>query len=445
MRRFSIYIKAFCLICFLFLSGHTFGQDLGSSNKLFGVTKKGASSKTAKKTTARHRSAKPRAHVAAKTTRSVHRSTNPSNAAAAQKKNTGRKTNGADPPDNKKAAGLSGKAADDLYEKLIGEGNDARDERNYAAAETAYQRARAIKPKESRAIYGLGNLYSDQQRWDDAESAYRTALQIEPNNAVSYIALSYVLTQPISAPNLSDRYQEAEKLARRSIEMAPANALAFDQLGVSLELRGLISAETENAYRRSIRLAPTFAPAYAHLGRLLRRRGMMKESAEAYKKAIGLSNDVATMMLVADVMQSEQRFSESEELLRKVLAADPKNPAALLMLGRALTTSGKYAEAETTLRKCFETNPNVFMPNSLLGSLFVRQRRFDMAENALLQALRFVSPNERPMLSRQFEEVGDGYAKTGKSVKAERAYRQAMTLDPENTSVATKIPKTSRG
>src|SRR5216110_1103309 len=159
----------------------------------------------------------------------------------------------------------------------------------------AYERAKAIKPRDARAVYGLGNLYSDQQRWDDAETAYRSALEIDPKNAVIQIALSYVLSQPVFVANLSERYEEAETLARRSIELAPSNALAFDQLGVSMELRGLIAQETEGAYRNAIRLDSGFAPAYAHLGRLLRRRGDLKGSAAAYATAGRLSTDVGTM------------------------------------------------------------------------------------------------------------------------------------------------------
>jgi tetratricopeptide (TPR) repeat protein len=256
--------------------------------------------------------------------------------------------------------------------------------------------------------------------------------------------LSYVLSQPIVVPNLSERYEEAERFARRSIEIDPKNALAFDQLGVAMELRGLISSETENAYRNSIRLDPAFAPPYAHLGRLLRRRGLTKESAAAYRNAIQHSTDVATMILVADVMQSEQRFAESEPLLREAIQNDPRNPTGLLLLGRALTTLGNFSDAERFLRKSLDVSPNAFMSNCLLGSLYTRQGKYELAETALMQALRSVSANEKRQLSLQFESVGDGYLKVGRAKNAERAFRQAITLDVENEILATKLRKAQR-
>ena len=67
------------------------------------------------------------------------------------------------------------------------------------------------------------------------------------------------------------------------------------------------------------------------------------------------------------------------------------------------------------------------------------------AENALLQALRFVPVGEKRLLSQDFEAVGDGYLKTGKTSAAERAYRQAMSLDAEKGSLAGKLARTRHG
>lgn len=427
--------------CLAFVAMAASAQDLGSANKLFGGTKTASTpKKPVKKATTKVKPSSTAKKPASKKSASSAKSTTVKKPVvkAAQPK-----------PENKAAATSERfvgpeklTAADrDRYEDLIEDGNAARDDRNYSAAEAAYRKANSLNPRDYRAVYGLGNLYSDQQRWDEAEASYRAALKIEPSNAITHIALSYVYAQPISAPDLFDRYADAERLARRAIQLDPKNPLAFDQLGAAMELRGLIGPETENAYRRAIQMAPTFAPAYAHLGRLLRRRGLAKESAEAYKKAVSLSTDVATMILVAEVMQSEQRYSDSEPLLRSAVAGDPRNPAALVLLGRALTALGKYAEAEQTLRKSIAVVPNAYVPNSLLGSLFWRQGKYELAEGALMQAVRFVSPLEKRQLAQQFEALGDGYAKTGRTANAERAYRQATVLDAENRSVAAKLLK----
>lgn len=456
MRSYPLYFILFCLLLGLFLTGSAFGQDLGSSNKLFGGAKTPSAAKTAKKTAVRRkpaaakavRSRKKESSSQTRTAKGVRKTSQDTGVAKSKFtefhsiKNT---TVEITTPRSREFGTRDGAAADILFEKLIVDGNNARDDRNYSGAESAYQRAVAVKPKDPRAVYGLGNLYSDQQRWDDAEKAYRAAIQMDASDPIAHIALSYVLSQPVTAANLSERYEEAEKLARRALQLGPANPLAFDQLGVTLELRGLIGDETERAYRKSIELNPAFAPAYAHLGRLLRRRGLTRESAAAYQNAIQRATDVGTMILVAEVMQSEQRFAESEQLLRMALDKDPRNPSALLLLGRALTTQGNFADAEKMLRRSVDVSPNGFMPNSLLGELYTRQGKFEFAENALLQAIRFVPVSEKRRLSKQFEAVGDGYLKIGKRTNAERAFRQAIVLDAENAALSVKLAKAHGG
>jgi superkiller protein 3 len=330
---------------------------------------------------------------------------------------------------------------DELFEQSVEEGNAARDARNYLRAEAAYRRAQNLKSKDSRAVYGLGNIYADQQRWEEAEKAYRQAILLEPDEAGAYIALSYVLTQPVIAGNLSERYEEAEKTARKAIQMEPQNAFAYDQLGVALELRGIISAETQGAYNRAIQFDPQFALAYAHLGRLLRRNGKANESSEAYRKAIQFSTDVPTMILVADVMQSQQKFLESEQLLRRALSIDAKNPTALNMLGRALGTRNEFEEAEKVLKKSAEVSPNSFVAYTLLGSVYLRRARLDEAERTLNKALSVVSQNERKRLAQEFEAVGDAFMKAGKARDAQRLYRQAMALDATKTILTEKLAK----
>lgn len=460
------FVRAWPLVSVLLLSVIVAGaQDLGSSNKLFGKKPKASAPKA---------KAPPRSRATAKTPAktTAKRTTPPASKHSAKRKAPVKKTPekttarkppatvkprasaaAKTPPKNAKPAqeaapaesSLSAAEIDDRYEELIEQGNTARDERNYLSAEAAYRKAKTLKPKDARAVYGLGNLYSDQQRWDEAETAYRTALQIDPNDQLALIALSYVLVQPISAPDLGTRYEEAEKLARRAIAVSPRSALAHDQLGVAREFRGLIDTETENAYREAIRLEPGFAPAYAHLGRLLRRRGQDDAATRAYADALYRATDVPTRIVVADVMQSEQRFAESVQLLEQAVKDDPRNPTGLLLLGRAQMILGRFDAAEAALKRGLGVSTNPFMGNSLLGSLYARQGRFELAENALLQAARSVPPFERRRLSQQFEMVGDGYLKTGKRREAGRAYRQAIALDAETDGLAAKLARAENG
>ena len=435
--------------CLIFSTVHSSAQDLGSSSGIFrspnAATKSNSTSRPKAKTSAPVR--KPTPKTSAKTGNSRPRpsTTNRSKSRESVSNSTTPAVVATNPqPQSSLVITVGDKTSgdfDELFEQAVDEGNTARDERNYPRAEAAYRRAQNLKSKDSRAVYGLGNIYADQQRWEEAERAYRQAILLEPDEAGAYIALSYVLTQPVLAANLSDRYAEAEKTARQAIELDANNAFAFDQLGVALELRGIISLETQNAYRRAIQIEPQFALAFAHLGRILRRNGKQAESVEAYRQAMQYSSDVPTMILVADVLQSEQRYFESEQLLRRALALDAKNPTALNMLGRALAIRSQFEEAEKVLRKAADVSPNSFVAYTLLGSLSLRRARLDDAEKWLNKALAVVSQNEKRRLAQDFEAVGDAFMKAGKRADAQRLYRQAVALDNSKTILTEKLAK----
>lgn len=431
------------------------GQDLGSSNKLFGGSKS-TSAKT-KRSTPKPSAAKPKAKPTARKPAPAKKKLAAASTAVTAKKPSvkiEKPTAVIAPKKSEKepkviisgetpqvVLGSDRAKTEEKYEEYLDVGNIEREERNYAGAELAYQQANKIKPRDSRALLGLGNLYVDQQRWFDAERSYRAAGQLDPDYVELKVALSFILTRPVAASNLSERYAEAESLARQAIKLDPKSPLAADQLGVALELSGEIGSETENAYRRSIELEPDFAPAYAHLGRLLRKKGKTAASSAAYNDAMARATEVGTKLLVADVMQSEGKFKESVQLLQQALAADPRNPTALTMLGRAMTTQGSFVEAEQYLKKSIEVSPSSFVSYSLLAALFIRQGKLETAENHLIQAARYATVFDKRLLATQFEMVGDGYAKAGKAAAAARTYRQAASLDPERESLAGKAAK----
>lgn len=439
LKNFQMPLSCLLIIVLVGVSSIVSAQDLGSSSGLFNNPK----TKTGKKPAPKSKSA-PKA-----ATRTTRRKTapKPRPKSATRKPQVAKQTPKPEPPvapPPTLVITVGDKTTGDfeeLFERAIDEGNQMRDARQYTKAEAAYLRAQSLKTKDSRAVYGLGNLYSDQQRWEEAERAYRTAIEIEPDQPEAHIALSFVLTQPIIGGDLSSRYAEAVTLARRAIELDPKNAFAYDQLGVALELGGKISPETQAAYRKAIELEPTFALAYAHLGRLLRKTGQANESAAAYRSAIQYSTDVPTMILVADVMQSQQKYLESEQLLRSALKEDERHPTALFLLGRALTVRGSYEEAEKVLKKSAEVSPNSFVSYMLLGSMSRRREKYYDAEDYLMKAVRVVSPNEKKRLAQEFEAVGDALLRLDKNKDAARVFRQAIALDKDKTSLTDKLAR----
>jgi len=328
-------------------------------------------------------------------------------------------------------------------EELLDNGNEARDAKKYADAETAYKEVLKLKPRDARAAYGLGNIYSDQQRWADAEAAYRNSVAWAPNDADAHIALSVVLVQPSPGADNAKRFADAEQFARRSVQLDPKNPVGWDRLGVALQARGLSNSETEHSYRRAIELDPQFAVAYAHLARMLNHAGRGTESTPFYEKATELAKDPATLNLIADSLQGEQLWPQSEPVLKRALELDPNNPTSLLLMGRLLVVNKKYQEAEPYLKSATEVSSRAFLPFNLLGRVYLGMDRYSDAEATYERASANAAAGEKKQLAGifGFEGVGDGYLKSTQKDKAIRAYQRALELDPNNNGAAQKLAR----
>jgi tetratricopeptide (TPR) repeat protein len=334
-------------------------------------------------------------------------------------------------------------AVAERVEDLLDKGNEARDARKFTEAEDAYKEVLKLKPRDARAAYGLGNIYSDQQRWDDAEAAYRNSVAWAPTSADAYVALSVVLVQPRAIGDNAKRFADAEMFARRSVQIDPKNAVGWDRLGVALQARGLANSETEHSYRRAIELDPQFAVAYAHLARFLNRTGKGPEATPLYDKAIELAKDPATLNLIAESLQAEQLWPQSESVLKKALELDSQNPTSLVLMGRYLIVHRRFQEAEPYLKSATEVSSRAFQPFNLLGRAYLGMDRFSDAEATYERASAFAGTGDKKQLAGLFgfEGVGDGYLKSNQKDKAVRAYQRAVELDPDNSGAAQKLAK----
>jgi tetratricopeptide (TPR) repeat protein len=327
------------------------------------------------------------------------------------------------------------------FQDALADGNDARDARKFAVAETEYRKALGLKARDARAHYALGNVFVDQQRWEEAEKSYRTAYDITPNEPDVLVALSFVLVQPRTGGLNAKRFTDAEYFARRATQLAANNAVAFDRLGVAMTARGIYNADAEAAFRRATELDPNFVVARVHLAGVLSRMNRADEANALYRSAAEQAQDAPTLVLIGGALQSQQRWSDSEPVLRRALDLDPKNPGALFLMGRFYSVNKRYTEAAAVLKAAADGNPKSFIVRSVLARAYLGADKNDDAFRTYEQAAGLASDADRKALAGQFgfAGVGDAYMSAGKAREALRAYQKALELDPNNAELPAKI------
>ena len=204
--------------------------------------------------------------------------------------------------------------------------------------------------------------------------------------------------------------------------------------------RGIFNKDTEAAFRHAVELDPKFVVAQIHLARVLRHLGRYAEADPLYRNAVAQASDAPTLVLIADAMQAEQSWQDSEAVLRRALEIDVRNPGALFLLGRFLIVGKRFGDAEPVLKRAIEVNPKGFQSYNLLGRAYLGLERYDDAFKTYDRSVEFASPADRKQLAGAFgfAGVGDGFASAARPKEALRAYDRALQLDPGNADLEAK-------
>jgi tetratricopeptide (TPR) repeat protein len=157
--------------------------------------------------------------------------------------------------------------------------------RDVAGAETAYQRAIALKPEAPEPHFNLGMAYDSAQRVQEAIACYRRALALRPAFAEARNNLGNALAATGDMDGAFAAYSAI-------LEHDAAHADANTNLGLLLQERGDL-AGAEARYMKALQQRPDHADALNNLGYLLEERGRRTEAMALYRRALEVNPGAA--------------------------------------------------------------------------------------------------------------------------------------------------------
>jgi Flp pilus assembly protein TadD len=140
-------------------------------------------------------------------------------------------------------------------------GDEALQSTRLSDAETDYQQAAKLSPRDPRPHLALGNLYIFERKPPQAQAELMKALELEPRNPKTHAMLAKTYTEQ-SEPGL------AEAQGRAAVALAPGDAEYRMSLGATLQSEEKLAA-AEAEYRTAIGLEPSNAQSHLALATLL--------------------------------------------------------------------------------------------------------------------------------------------------------------------------------
>ena len=173
---------------------------------------------------------------------------------------------------------------------------------------------------------------------------------------------------------------------REAARWLPGNAAILHDLGLACLECGRIG-EAVTALRSSIAADPSFQDSYLRLGIALEASGAVEEALGAYHRAAELKPLAEANYRLANLFENLGHGDRAIETFRRAATSVPGTTLGRMALARALLLENRDTEAEKVLRRVLRSEPNNAIALDLLGNLLADAGRFEEARRYFLRAI----------------------------------------------------------
>lgn len=250
---------------------------------------------------------------------------------------------------------------------------------------------------------GLSLYY--QKKW--AESADKFD-QVSARDPLNVMALSFYLAASYRGNNMLTAVNNVEQ---RSIDNSNSAEIKA-QLGIAYFARGKLDPnmldESLNQLKEALKENPDLSNANTGMGMIYFYKRLIPRAKGYFIKAIKANeNDLMALELLGNILMiDEQKPDAALEFFNKVIALAPNYADGYFMAGSALQRMGKKSEAIDNFQKCMDLDP--------LGTM---------------------TGYDAPC------RIGDIYLEDKNFTDAEKFYKKALVINPDNPYAQTQLKK----
>jgi len=182
--------------------------------------------------------------------------------------------------------------------------------------------------------------------------------------------------------------------------------------------------DDETYYRVTLAAMPEAAGLRLNLGAVYWNRGLPDAAENEWKQALVVSPNSAQLMNNLGLVHARKKQNdEAIDYFQKSMRLRPNYTDAHLNLGRLYDSMGRTSDAELQLRAAVALAPLSVATRNELGNFYLKAGRLAEAEEQFRASAASI-PN-----GTAFDALGDIARHDGRREAAERAYRQAISLD----------------
>jgi tetratricopeptide (TPR) repeat protein len=230
---------------------------------------------------------------------------------------------------------------------------------------------------------------------DKAIQAYEEIVRIEPRGAENYLFLANLY-------RIDEAPDKAAALLKKLLGFEPASEDAVLGL-VNLAVDSGNNAEATEILKEFLKSQPNSVRALEMLGDSLSTLGDTAGAADAFKRAVDLSNDSELKVKLAEALLADGRLDEAARAFEEILKEDQGSIPILRQLGQIYRRQMRYAEAREVLNRALTRSRNSIQVRFDLAMLERDEGNFESAIRifeTLLKETEKVAYNQDEKASR---------------------------------------------
>jgi tetratricopeptide (TPR) repeat protein len=308
----------------------------------------------------------------------------------------------------------------------------------YPNAEDAYRKAAELQPSDISHRRSLAQTLLSEEKYPEALEQYRRLVEMDPNDPNNYVRLAEIYRQMKQLDKAEQNILHAKQLAPGNLEVIYYESSIYEAEGrFDDSIRVLSDAVT--AVKAQSEFTPsrrrTLAILYQQLGQLYREVSNYNAAVNTFEEMLrlGPEEDRRARVLIIDTYRMARDIPKALDASRKALEAYPKDRSIRTAQALLYGENAQTDQAVSLLRQLLDGTAADFEIQIDLAQAYEQGRRWPEAEQAVHAAEKIADqPSEKEMTGFM---LGAIFERQKKYDLAEERFRQVLKENPRNASV----------
>ena len=290
------------------------------------------------------------------------------------------------------------------------------------------EKAAATAGKDKSLWLKIAKIYGKLGKEDKELSAYQKYIDADPQNLDANIRIGTILMKKGKVTEGMVYLETANTFSPGNVEVMTVLAEGYLKTNRPKEAIGLLE-KAKNKKPNDVQVRKNLFDAYSKVGD-------KRSAISVVKEILGLKRDNTLLFLYAKMLYEEEKYKDAEDAIEDIMATNPENIEALMLLAKIQRGRKKYNDAIETYKEV------IYIDAGYAPALYERAETY-MEQNKIQWAERFYDRALRA--NPKYALAVLGKAKLAKMRKDDAAYKQhlrkAKQLDPNDPQIKAECKK----